>query len=46
MLLHLKGSHIGINLEKELLPSPMFWLGEFHGPYSPWGYKEADTTFT
>ena len=22
----------------------MFWPGEFHGLYSPWGRKEADTT--
>ena len=29
MLLHLKGSHIAMNLEKEQLPTPMFWPGEF-----------------
>ena len=28
-------------LEKE---KPVFWLGEFHGLYSPWGCKESDTT--
>ena len=22
----------------------VFWLGEFHGPYSPWGRRELDTT--
>ena len=22
----------------------LFWPGEFHGRYSPWGYKELDTT--
>ena len=22
----------------------VFWLGEFHGLYSPWGRKESDTT--
>ena len=22
----------------------MFWPGEFHGLYSPWGHKESDTT--
>ena len=22
----------------------MFWPGEFHGLYSPWGRKESDTT--
>ena len=26
------------------LPTPVFWPGEFHGPYSPWGCKESDTT--
>ena len=34
-------------LEKERLPTPVFWTGEFHGlysPYSPWGHKESDTT--
>ena len=24
----------------------MFWPGEFHGLYSPWGCKKSDTTFT
>ena len=24
--------------------TPVFWPGEFHGPYSPWGHKELDTT--
>ena len=23
---------------------PLFWPGEFHGLYSPWGYKESDIT--
>ena len=23
---------------------PVFWPGEFHGLYSPWGGKELDTT--
>ena len=31
-------------LGKERLPTPVFWLGEFHGLYSPWGCKELDTT--
>ena len=31
-------------LERESLPIPVFWLGEFHGLYSPWGHKESDTT--
>ena len=25
-------------------PIPIFWPGEFHGLYSPWGCKELDTT--
>ena len=29
---------------RERLPTPLFWLGEFHGQYSPWGRKESDTT--
>ena len=28
---------------RERLPSPVFWPGEFHGLYSPWGRKESDT---
>ena len=36
-------------LEKKWLPTLVFLLGEFHGQrslvgYSPWGYKEWDTT--
>ena len=31
-------------LEKEQLPTPVFWPGELHGLYSPWGPKELDTT--
>ena len=31
-------------LEKERLPIPVFWPGEFHGLYSLWGRKESDTT--
>ena len=23
------------------LPTPVFWPGEFHGLYSPWGHKES-----
>ena len=26
----------------EPLPTPVFWPGEFHGQYSPWGHKESD----
>ena len=25
---------------RERLPTPVFWPGEFHGLYSPWGLKE------
>ena len=28
----------------ERLPTPVFWPGEFHGLYSPWGHKESDIT--
>ena len=28
---------------RERLPIPLFWTGEFHGLYSPWGRKELDT---
>ena len=31
-------------LEKERLPTPVFWPEEFHRLYSPWGGKELDTT--
>ena len=26
------------------LPTPVFWPGQFHRPYIPWGPKELDTT--
>ena len=26
------------------LPTPVFWPGEFHGLYSPWGCRESDRT--
>ena len=29
---------------RERLPTPIFWPGEFHGLYSPWGHKESDMT--
>ena len=29
---------------RERLPTPVFWPGEFHRLYSPWGHKESDTT--
>ena len=31
-------------LEKGRIPTPLFWPGEFHGLYSPWGRKELDMT--
>ena len=27
---------------RERLPTPVFWPGDFHGLYSPWGHKELD----
>ena len=30
--------------EGKSLPTPVFWPGEFHGLYSPWGCKESDMT--
>ena len=29
---------------REQLFTVVFWPGEFHGLYSPWGHKESDTT--
>ena len=29
--------------EGNSLPTPVFWPGEFHGLYSPWGLQESDT---
>ena len=31
-------------LEKERLSTPVFWPGEFHELYSPWGHKELAMT--
>ena len=31
-------------LEKGMATHSVFWPGEFHGLYSPWGHKEMDTT--
>ena len=28
----------------EWLPTPVFWPGELHELYRPWGHKELDTT--
>ena len=30
--------------EGKSYPIPLFWPGEFHGLYSPWGLKELDMT--
>ena len=27
-----------------MLPTPVFWPGEFHGLYTPWCCKESDMT--
>jgi len=29
---------------REQVPTPVFWPGESHGLYSPWGHKESDST--
>ena len=29
---------------RKRLPTPVFWLGEFHGLYSLWSFKELDMT--
>ena len=29
---------------RESLPTPVFWPGEFHGLYRPWGRKELEMT--
>ena len=33
-----------ITQRRERLPTPVFWPGEFHRLYSPWGHKQSDTT--
>ena len=30
---------------REWLPTPVFWPGEFHRLFSPWGHKELDSDF-
>ena len=32
------------SLEKGAATTPVFYPGEFHGLYSPWGHKELDRT--
>ena len=29
---------------RERLPTPVFWPGDFHRLYNPWGLEESDTT--
>ena len=31
-----------LHWRRERLPTPVFWPGEFHGLYSPWGHKGSD----
>ena len=38
------GSIPGLGQSSERLPTPVFWPGEFHELYSPWGCKESDMT--
>ena len=33
-----------ISWRREKLPTLLFWPGEFHWLYSPWGRKESDTS--
>ena len=35
---------LGRSTRRERLPTPVFWPGEFHGLYSPWGHRESDMT--
>ena len=35
---------LGRSLEKGMATHPVFWPGEFHGLYSPWGCKDSDMT--
>ena len=35
---------LGRSLGREKLPISVFWSGEFHRLYSPWGHKESATT--
>ena len=36
--------HTTLPWTKERQPTVVFWPGEFHGLYSPWGCKESDMT--
>ena len=33
-----------ISCRRQRLPTPVFWPGEFHELYSPWGLKESHIT--
>ena len=33
-----------ISWRRDRIPTPVFWPGEFHGLYSPWGCKELGGT--
>ena len=33
-----------IRWRRERLPTLVFWPGEYHGLYNPWGHKESDMT--
>ena len=33
-----------IHWRREKLPTPVFWPGEFHGLYGPWGHKVSEMT--
>ena len=35
---------LGRSSEEGKATTPVFWPGESHGLYSPWGHKESDTT--
>ena len=35
---------VKIPWRREWLPTPVFWPGEIHGLYSPWGRRESETT--
>ena len=35
---------LGRSLGREKLPISVFWSGEFHRLYSPWGHKQSETT--
>ena len=36
---HNAGDLGSIPWRRERLPTPVFWPGEFHGLYSPWGHR-------